>query len=101
MEDLKKFKKPIIIIAVVILVLMLMIAIGFTLGILSDDPDGLERLLIDYKGESWFENLPSAWNPILRGIESEYLAGIIGIVITVLFMMAVFYFFVYLGKKKK
>lgn len=101
MVDLNKYKKPIIIIAVVVLVLMLMISVGYMLGILSDDPDGLERVLIDYKGKSWFKNLPSVWNPVLGGIESDYLVGIIGIVITVSLMMAVFYFFVYLGKKKK
>jgi len=30
-----------------------MIAVGFTIGVLSDAPDGLERVLIDQNGESW------------------------------------------------
>lgn len=69
---------------------MVMIAVGFTLGILSEAPDGLERALIDVKGESWLEGLSSVWNPILGWIDNDYIAGIIGVLLTVLIMMAVF-----------
>ena len=55
MVEWERYKWPIITIVVIIGVLMLMIAIGFTLGILSEDPDGLERALIDIRGEEWLE----------------------------------------------
>lgn len=79
---------------------MIMVAIGFTLGILSEDPDGLERVLIDARGEEWLESLPSPWEPILGWIESDYVAGIIGVLLSVIIMVAVFYLIIYLKKKQ-
>ncbi|MFW9878090.1 MAG: energy-coupling factor ABC transporter permease, partial [Candidatus Thorarchaeota archaeon] len=58
---ISKYKRPITSIIMVIGILLLMIAVGFTIGILSSAPDGLERVLIDEHGESWVENLASPW----------------------------------------
>ena len=101
MVDYKKFMWPIITILVITVVLMLMIAVGFSLGILSEDPDGLERVLIDIKGEPWLEELPSPWEPILGGIESDYVAGIIGILLAIAIMITLFYLIILLKKKIK
>ena len=99
MVEFEKYKWPILTIVIIIVVLMVMIAIGFTIGILSDDPDGLERVLINSKGEEWVENLPSPWEPILGWIESDYIAGIVGILLSIVLMCAVFYIIIYLKKK--
>jgi uncharacterized membrane protein len=99
--NLEKYKWPIITIFIIIVVLMVMIAIGFVIGILSEDPDGLERALIDAKGENWFEGLSSPWNPIFGWIDNEYIAGIIGIVLSVVIMTVVFYLIIYFKKKKE
>jgi len=99
MVEFEKYKWPILTIVIIIVVLMVMIAIGFTIGILSDDPDGLERVLINSKGEEWVENLPSPWEPILGWIESDYVAGIVGILLSIILMCAVFYAIIYLKKK--
>ena len=78
---------------------MVMLTVGFTIGILSEDPDGLERALIDAKGETWLESLPSPWIPVLGWIESDYLAGLIGIFLSVVFMIAIFSLIAYVKKK--
>ncbi|MFX1340809.1 MAG: hypothetical protein ACFFDK_19520, partial [Promethearchaeota archaeon] len=93
-------KWPILTIVIIIVVLMLMITIGFAIGILSEDPDGLERALIDARGEKWLENLQSPWVPILGWIESDYIAGIIGILLSVVLMVAIFYVIAYIKKKR-
>lgn len=99
MVEIEKYKWPILTIFIIIIVLMVMITIGFAIGILSEDPDGLERVLIDAKGEAWLESLPSPWEPILGGIESDYIAGIVGILLSIVLMCAVFYLIIYLKKK--
>jgi len=99
--DFKQYKRHILIIAVVIIVLIVMIAIGFPLGILSQNPDGLERVLIDYNGESWLENLFSPLTPFLAWIENEYLAGTIGIILTTVAIVAVFYFIAFLKRRRR
>ena len=100
MVEIKQYKWPLISIVIIVAVLMLMIAVGFTIGILSEDPDGLERALINANGEEWLESLPSYWDPFLSGIESDYLAGVIGISLSVVFMIAIFYLIAFIKKKK-
>lgn len=78
---------------------MLLLAVGFTLGILSDDPDGLERALIDARGEDWVDSLQSPWAPILGGIESDFISGIVGILLSVALMIAIFYLIAYAKKR--
>ena len=78
MINIKTYKRPILSIFIIIAVLMVMIAVGFTIGILSTDPDGLEKVLINQNGESWLENLTSPWIPILSWITNDYGAGIVG-----------------------
>ena len=80
-------------------ILILMIAVGFTIGILSGAPDGLERVLIDQNGESWLENLVSPWIPILSWITNDYGAAILGIILSIFVMTSVFYLII--QKKKK
>jgi hypothetical protein len=101
MTDIKTYKKPLLFIFIIIAVLMVMVAVGFTIGILSTDPDGLERVLIDQNGESWLENLASPWVPILSWITSDYGAGIIGIIISVILVFAIFYSVSYFKKKRQ
>lgn len=97
---LKYYRQPIIIVFIIITGLIVMIAIGFPLGILSQKPDGLERVLVDYKGDSWLENLFSPWTPFLAWIENDYLAGIIGIILTTAIIISVFYLITFLKKRK-
>lgn len=78
---------------------MLMIAVGFNIGILSDKPDGLEKVLIEKNGESWLDDLESPWVPILSWITSDYGAGIIGVLISIVLMTTVFYLIIQLKKK--
>lgn len=99
MVEFEKYKWPILTVVIIIVVLMVMIAVGFAIGILSEDPDGLERVLIDARGEEWLENLPSPWEPILGWIDSDYVAGIVGIFLSIFLMCAVFYVIIYLKKK--
>jgi len=99
MADFEKYKWPILTIVIIIGVLMVMIAVGFTIGILSEDPDGLERVLIDARGEEWLESLPAFWDPILGGIESDYIAGIIGVLLSVVLMVFIFYLIAYIKKQ--
>jgi hypothetical protein len=67
-----------------------MIFIGYPLGILTEDPDGLERVLIDQNGESWLEGLTSVWIPFLSWIENNYIAAIIGVLLSVIIIFSVF-----------
>jgi len=74
---------------------MLALSLGFVVGVLSSDPDGLERTLIDgngggEEGETWIDNLPSLWNPPLEFIANDYVIGTIGIVITFILMFGIF-----------
>ena len=100
MVEWVRYKWPIIGIVSITTVLLIMIAVGFSIGFLSEDPDGLERVIIDAKGEEYLEGLPQAWNPLLGWLESDYFAGIIGIVLSVVVMVSVFYLVVYLKKRK-
>ncbi len=97
--NLTKYKKPIISIFLVVGGLLLMIAVGFTIGILSDAPDGLERVLIDQNGESWLENLASPWIPLLSWITNDYGAAIVGIIFTIFMMTSAFYLIIRYKKK--
>lgn len=99
MKEFESYKWPILTIIIIIVGLMVMLTVGFTIGILSEDPDGLERALIDARGENWLENLPSPWIPILGWVESDYIAGIIGILLSVVLMVAIFYAIAYIKKK--
>ena len=101
MVKFEEIKWPILTILIIIAVLMMLLAVGFTIGILSDDPDGLERSLIDARGEDWVEGLQSPWDPILGGIENEFIAGIVGILLSVGVMIAIFYVILYAKKRKE
>ena len=94
------YKWSAIIIGIIIGVLMVMIAVGFTIGILSDNPDGLERALIDAHSEKWVENLPSPWTPILGWIGNAYIEGIVGIILSAVTIMVIFYIPFYIKKRK-
>jgi len=91
MSNFKQYKRPIFYIIIILGVLILFLTFGFTLGVLSDNPDGLERVIIDNNGESWLEDLPSLWTPLLSWIKSEIFIGIIGILISFIFLISVFY----------
>ncbi len=97
--NISKYRKPILSIVAITGILLIMIALGFTIGILSEAPDGLERVLIDQNGESWLESLVSPWIPIFSWITSDYGAAILGIVISSLLMCSVFYLIVRYKKK--
>ena len=100
MASLKEYKIPLITVAVVLGVLIVMIAVGFTIGILSEDPDGLERVLIDAHSEEWVEDLPVYLQPILGWLTNDYVIAIIGISLTVVFMIGTFYTIGYIKKTK-
>jgi len=87
MEKLKEYKWPLITIFSTIIVLIIMLSIGYTLGFLSENPDGLERVLED----AGHEGGGDIWTPILSWIENNYLAGIIGIVLITLIVIGFFY----------
>jgi hypothetical protein len=87
---IKKYNRSLLYIIILIVILIAVIAIGFPLGFLSEDPDGLERVLIDSQGEPWLENLEAFWYPILSWIENEYVAGIIGILLTLIIALCIF-----------
>jgi len=97
--NISKYKRPITSILAVSMTLIVMIAVGFTIGILSGAPDGLERVLIDQNGESWLDNLTSPWVPILNWITSDYGAAILGIAISILVMVSIFYIIIRHKKK--
>ena len=99
MVEIEKYKWPILTIIFIIIGLLVMLTVGYTIGILSDDPDGLERALIDARGEKWLDGLSSPWKPILGWIENDYIAGILGILLSVIVMVSVFYLIVYLKKR--
>jgi len=100
MAEKGRYKWPLITIIVIVAALMLVIAIGFTIGFLSENPDGLERVLIDYYGEEWLENLYSPWIPFLSWITNDYVAGIIGTVLSIALLMGTFYLITRLKKRK-
>jgi len=81
MSLIKRNKWPLITILIIVIALMSVIAVGFTIGFLSENPDGLERVLIDYYGEEWLENLFSPWIPFLSWITNDYVVGIVGVVL--------------------
>lgn len=97
--NISKYKRPIISVFVITGALILMIAVGFTIGILSDAPDGLERVLIDQNGESWLEGLASPWEPIFSWILSDYGAAILGISVSIILMSSTFYLIIRYKKK--
>lgn len=99
MVEISRYKWPLITVVVVVASLMFVLAVGFTIGFLSENPDGLERVLIDINGEEWLENLFSPWVPILSWVTNDYVAGIIGIVLSIAIMTGVFYLITYLKKK--
>jgi hypothetical protein len=99
MVEISRYKWPLITVVVVVASLMFVLAVGFTIGFLSENPDGLERVLIDINGEEWLENLISPWVPILSWVTNDYVAGIIGIVLSIAIMTGVFYLITYLKKK--
>ena len=105
MVEVKDYKKPIIYISIIIATLLFLMSIGFVMGFLSEDPDGLERSLIDANGgggtgEAWVEGLPSPWAPILGWIDNDYIAGLIGIALSVILMMSVFYLIIFIHKNR-
>jgi len=97
--NVAKYRRPIISILAVTGTLMLMMAVGFTIGLLSGAPDGLERVLIDQNGESWLDNLASPWIPLFNWITNDYGAAILGIVISILAMSSTFYLIIRYKKK--
>jgi len=99
MVEISRYKWPLIAVVVVVAALMFVIAAGFTIGFLSENPDGLERVLIDINGEEWLENLFSPWIPILSWVTNDYVAGIIGVVLSIAIMTGVFYLITYLKKR--
>lgn len=99
MVEISRYKWPLITVIVVVAALMFVIAVGFTIGFLSENPDGLERVLIDINGEEWLENLISPWIPILSWVTNDYVAGIIGIVLSIAIMTGIFYLITYLKKR--
>ena len=100
MSLIKRNKWPLITILIIVIALMSVIAVGFTIGFLSENPDGLERVLIDYYGEEWLENLFSPWIPFLSWITNDYVAGIVGVILSITVLMGTFYLITRLKKKK-
>lgn len=101
MVDLEKYRRPLLSILIIFVVLAVMITIGFTIGVLSNDPDGLERSLIDARGGEWIEGLSSPWEPIFGWIDNDYIVALIGISLTVLFIVAIFALIAFLAKQKR
>jgi len=96
MVDFKRYKWPIISLIVISGTLMIMLAIGFTVGILSEDPDGLERIL-----EDWGVSEPEAfWIPFFSFITSDYIAGLLGLLLVAVIIGGVFYLITYSKKKR-
>jgi hypothetical protein len=96
----KNYKKPLIYTLIIIAIFVVIFAVGFPLGFLTQDPDGLERMIINFRGETWLENLESFWFPILSWIQNEYVAGILGIIITLLITIGAFKLLKYTRTKK-
>ncbi|MFW9824591.1 MAG: hypothetical protein ACFFE4_16735 [Candidatus Thorarchaeota archaeon] len=101
MKNIRKYRWPIILSFLIIGILMFMISIGFTIGFLSDNPDGLERVLIDHYGEDWLDNLASPWTPLLSWITNDYFAGIIGVILTLGLIISLFNFLKHSKKQKE
>jgi uncharacterized membrane protein len=101
MDFFKNHKKPLIYALIIIAIFIVVFAIGFPLGFLTQDPDGLERVIIDFRGETWLENLESVWFPILSWIQNEYVAGILGIVITLIITIGAFKLLKFARSKKE
>ena len=99
MSLIKRNKWPLITILIIVVTLMSVLAVGFTIGFLSENPDGLERVLIDYYGEEWLENLYSPWIPFLSWITNDYVAGIVGVVLSIAILMGTFYLITHFKKK--
>ncbi|MFW9821344.1 MAG: hypothetical protein ACFFE4_00320 [Candidatus Thorarchaeota archaeon] len=100
MNKLGKYKIPLVLSSLTILVLILMLSIGFTIGFLSDNPDGLERVLIDQYGEEWLEHFASPLTPLLHWISNDYFIAILGIITTIGVSTSFFYFMKRVRKKK-
>ncbi len=100
MAEKSRYKWPLITVLTVNAALMLVIAVGFTIGFLSENPDGLERVLIDYYGEEWLENLFSPWIPFLSWITNDFVAGVVGIVLSITVLMGTFYLITRFKKRK-
>lgn len=100
MGVIKRNKWPLIIILIISTSLMFVIAIGFTIGFLSENPDGLERVLIDYYGKDWLEGLSSPWIPFLSWLNNDYIIGIVGIVLSIAVIMGAFYLIAHFKKRK-
>lgn len=97
MVEWKKYKWPIISIVIIMGVLAIMILIGFDLGILSDNPDGLERVLEDWGNQTGSE----FWTPLLSFIQNEGIAAIVGILLSVVIIGGVFYLIIRTKNKRK
>jgi len=97
---IEKYKKTLLYTSIIIVLLIVVLAIGFPLGFLSGDPDGLERTIIDSQGETWLETLEAFWYPILSWIENEYIAGIIGLLLTLAIAIGLFNLMKYLRNKR-
>ncbi|MFO7795263.1 MAG: hypothetical protein ACQERB_02795 [Promethearchaeati archaeon] len=96
MADFERYKWPVITLVVTSVVLMIMLSIGFTVGILSEDPDGLERVLEDLKVAE-----PEAfWVPFFSFITNDYVAGILGLILTTVIIGGVFYLITNSKKKR-
>lgn len=96
LETIKRYKTPIITIIIVTAILLLMLSIGFTIGILSENPDGLEKTLEDLgveEPEPFFEAL-------LGWINNEHVRAIVGIILIVSITSGVYYILVYVKKKR-
>lgn len=96
MVNFERYKWPVITLVVTSVVLMIMLSIGFTVGILSEDPDGLERVL-----EDWGVAEPEAfWVPFLSFITNDYVAGILGLILSAVIIGGVFYLITNSKKKR-
>ncbi|TXT62604.1 MAG: hypothetical protein BAJALOKI3v1_540022 [Promethearchaeota archaeon] len=96
MVNWQRYKWPIISIIIIFGVLAIMLSVGFTVGILSEDPDGLERVLED----SGVGEPESLWTPFLSFITNEYVAGLIGLILAAIIIGGVFYLITYFKNKR-
>jgi hypothetical protein len=99
--NFKKHRGIFLTLILVVVILLVMIAIGYPLGILSESPDGLERVLIDHNGEPWLENLVSPWIPLLSWIENNYIAAIVGVCLSAIVIFAFFKIVSHYKKRQK
>ena len=88
--------KPIIVIVVVTTVLILMIAFGITIGIVSADPDRLERMIED----AGVEEPAGFFEPLLAWIQNEYIVAIVGILLIIGITLTTFYLIGFIKKQK-